>query len=103
MYQHQVNRLAVMVRAALIPVIYRKTLTLRLNNSLEASGITLVSTDLERIAFGLRDVHETWASLIEIGLALWLLQRQLDVASVMPASLFIGRLLQDSKPAFYSC
>lgn len=83
-----------MVRAALIPVIYRKTLTLGMNNSLESSGITMVSTDLERIAFGLRDVHEVWASFNEIGLSIWLLERQLGVASVMPAALFIGTLLR---------
>lgn len=81
------------MRAALVPVIYRKALTLRLDNDRESSSITMISTDLERIAFGLRDIHETWASLIEIGLAIWLLERQLGVASVMPAALFIGVLL----------
>ena len=78
-----------MVRAALIPVIYRKTLTLQIHHGVESSGVTMISTDLERIAFGLRDLHEIWATLIEIALAIWLLARQLEVASVMPAVVFI--------------
>lgn len=48
------------------------------------TAITLMGTDVERISTSLRDIHEIWASPIDIGLALWLLERQLAVSCLMP-------------------
>jgi len=50
-------------------------------------------TDIEKIALSLRQVHEVWASVIEIALALWLLQRQMGAAFVAPALLTLGVFL----------
>lgn len=43
-----------------------------------------MNADLERIRFGLRSMHNLWASPIEIGLASWLLYRQLGLAFLAP-------------------
>lgn len=39
----------------------------------------------ETICQGMRDIHEFWAVPIELGLALWLLNRQLGLAFLAPA------------------
>lgn len=46
--------------------------------------------DIEKIALSLRQVHEVWASIIEIASTLWLLEKQMDAAFVAPAILAIG-------------
>ncbi|KGO45062.1 ABC transporter, integral membrane type 1 [Penicillium expansum] len=55
----------------------------------DSTALTLMSVDVERISSGLQYVHEVWASPIDIGLALWLLERQLGLAVVAFASIFI--------------
>jgi len=39
----------------------------------------------ETICIGLRGLHELWAVPIELGIALWLLHRQLGLAFLAPA------------------
>ncbi|MCJ1433567.1 hypothetical protein MMC27_002930 [Xylographa pallens] len=50
-----------------------------------------MGTDVERIASGMEDVHQLWASPLEIGLGIWLLQRQLRVACVIPVVIATGK------------
>jgi len=50
-----------------------------------------MSTDVERIAQSLRMIHQLWATPVELILAIWLLERQLGVACVMPVILALGR------------
>lgn len=44
-----------------------------------------MSNDVDNIAFGVQNMHEVWASPIETGIALFLLQRQVAWAAVIPA------------------
>jgi ATP-binding cassette, subfamily C (CFTR/MRP), member 1 len=46
--------------------------------------VSLMSTDCERIARGLKDVHELWANVLQIGLATWLIEREIAVACTGP-------------------
>lgn len=41
-----------------------------------------MSTDIERIGSGLREIHEVYSSIIEVTLALWLLARLLNFAMI---------------------
>jgi ATP-binding cassette subfamily C (CFTR/MRP) protein 1 len=41
-----------------------------------------MSTDIERIGSGLREIHEVYSSIIEVTLALWLLARLLNMAMI---------------------
>ena len=68
-------------------LIYAKTLAISANaaTSVGSDVLTLTSTYIDRICSSFQNLHELWASLIEIGLALWLLERQLGVACVSPA------------------
>lgn len=48
-----------------------------------------MSADVERITTGVTVVHELWAGLVSIGIALWLLDRLLGVAVAASAGLVI--------------
>lgn len=76
-------------------MIYDKTLGLQPEDLGNSAAVTLMGTDIERIAYNLRTVHELWASIIEISIALWLLGRQVGVACVIP---LVIALCMDKEP-----
>ncbi|EGD95623.1 hypothetical protein TESG_03094 [Trichophyton tonsurans CBS 112818] len=76
-----------MLRSSLVPLIYTQTLQLDASAVRDSAALTLMSVDIERISSGLRYFREIWASPIDIGLALWLLQQQLGVAAAALLSL----------------
>lgn len=88
--QHKTFRLITMLRASIVPLVYRHTMRLDVGAARGSAALTLMSVDVERISSGLQYVHEVWASPIDIGLALWLLKRQLGVAVVAFTSIFVG-------------
>ena len=49
-----------------------------------------MGADVERIPTGFRQVHELWANMLEIGLALWLIQRQLNLTAFAPLAVILG-------------
>ncbi|UKZ57189.1 hypothetical protein TrVGV298_011041 [Trichoderma virens] len=62
----------------------------------EITAITLMGTDVERITVAFRYIHEIWACCIDIVIAIYLLERQVGVACVMPVVIilvFIGATL----------
>lgn len=58
----------------------------------ETTAITLMGTDVERIANGFREIHELWGCLIDIGIAVYLLERQVGVACLVPTVIAVGML-----------
>lgn len=46
----------------------------------DSAAVTLMSTDIEGVASGLQKIHDIWASVIELGLGVYLLQRQVGTA-----------------------
>ncbi|KAJ5356582.1 ABC transporter integral membrane type 1 [Penicillium concentricum] len=82
LYKRQVVRMLTMTRGSLVTMIYAKTLRQAADPRQEASSTTLMSTDIDRIATGLLDSHELWASPIEIVIALVLLGRSIGYPSV---------------------
>lgn len=78
-----------MLRGNLIELIYSKTMVLEAATIEESAPITLMSADIERIYTGLRFLHDSWASLLQIPLALYLLWRELGVASMAPLGVAI--------------
>lgn len=91
-YQHLTYRAIFMARGGLVSSMFAKTSTLKANNVDTASSLTLMSADIERILNGWQTMNEIWANLIEIGLAIWLLERQLGVACVVPLGVAIGQV-----------
>ncbi|OJJ78094.1 hypothetical protein ASPBRDRAFT_50885 [Aspergillus brasiliensis CBS 101740] len=59
----------------------------------DSAAITLMGTDVERIVQSQKTIHETWASVLEVAIAIWLLERQLLIACVVPAIIAIGSVL----------
>lgn len=90
LYWQHTYRFIVMVRGGLISIIYQKTISISPADTMRHDPMVLMGTDIEKIALSLRQVHEVWASVIEIALALWLLERQMGVAFVAPAILTLG-------------
>jgi ATP-binding cassette subfamily C (CFTR/MRP) protein 1 len=92
-YSHRNYRFITMLRGSLVAAIYRKTTEISLTALDNSAAVTLMSTDVERIVMGLKMMHEFWANLIQVGIATWLLQRELGLACVAPIALSIGMLL----------
>ena len=52
-----------------------------------------MGTDVERIVESMNLIHELWATVLEIGVAVWLLERQISYASFVPLVVCIGKKL----------
>lgn len=90
-YQHRTYRTITMVRGGLVSLIYRKTSALSLRDVDPAASMTLMSADVERIVQGWQTMHEIWANVVEVGVAIYLLERQLGVACVVPVAVSIRK------------
>jgi len=78
-----------MSRSILVTEIFLRTTQARLGSSDENAAVTLMSTDMERIDLGFRSLHEIWASVVQAGLASWLLYNQLGILFVAPIGLVL--------------
>lgn len=52
-----------------------------------------MSTDVERIGSGLKEMHELYSNFTEVALALWLLARLLNVATIASTTVVVGTSL----------
>ena len=83
-YQHMTYRVVTMMRGGLISLLFNKATHLSLTSVEPSSALTLMSADIERITQGMQVGHEIWANMIEIGVAIYLLERQLGAACAIP-------------------
>lgn len=86
-YQHKLFRSITMVRGILVSMICSATLGIDSSTaSAEGSStLTLTSSDVDKICGSFENIHELWANPIEIGIATWLLERQLGLGCIGPA------------------
>lgn len=49
-----------------------------------------MGTDVEKVIIGLEDTHEVWASILQVAVAVWLLERQVSWACIVPVLLCLG-------------
>ncbi|KGO51212.1 ABC transporter, integral membrane type 1 [Penicillium expansum] len=82
--QHQAYRVVSMMRASMIDMMFRHVTVMRDSDIESSTPVTLMNADIERISSGFRYVHDVWACIVEIPIALYLLWRQLGIASVAP-------------------
>ncbi|KAH8603182.1 hypothetical protein B0O99DRAFT_680140 [Bisporella sp. PMI_857] len=73
-YWHIVNRIMAMVRGNLVALIYAKSLELSAEDMEDAASLTLMSSDVDNAMLGFGDLHEIWTKLVQIGIAMWLLE-----------------------------
>jgi ATP-binding cassette subfamily C (CFTR/MRP) protein 1 len=92
-YRYQASRLATVTRSGLITMILEQTLALRRSQLQAGDAIILMGTDTEQIMVSMHTVHELWASLASVGLAVWLLEIQVYIACVVPAVMALGCIL----------
>ncbi|KAI2468461.1 ABC transporter type 1, transmembrane domain-containing protein [Annulohypoxylon bovei var. microspora] len=83
-YWYFQERAMYMARGALANAVYMKTTESKITAADDSAALTLMSADIERIIRGCLNIHEFWANTIEVGLACWLLSRQIGAASVAP-------------------
>ncbi|CAG8907277.1 unnamed protein product [Penicillium egyptiacum] len=92
-YWRQTYRLLTMIRSGLISMIYDQTIDMTAADLTDSAAITLMGTDVERIVTNLKNLHEAWASIIELGTAIWLLEREIGVACFIPLVISLGSVL----------
>ncbi|KUJ07957.1 putative ATP-binding cassette transporter [Mollisia scopiformis] len=88
-YYHMCYRFVTTVRGSLVSLVYAKTIDLNITALDESVAVTLMSNDTEAICQAFQYVHELWAVPIELGIALWLLNRQLGLAFLAPGAVAI--------------
>jgi len=62
-----------------------------------SKAVTLMSADVERVTRGLGMLHETWGSLAEACIALWLLDEQLGLSALAPLGVALGKYLKHNR------
>ncbi|KAI8932966.1 hypothetical protein NX059_010435 [Plenodomus lindquistii] len=83
------NRARTMTRSILVTEIFIKATKARIALGDDNAALTLMSTDMERIRVGFRNLHETWAASIQAALASWMLYNRLGVVFVVPIGIVI--------------
>lgn len=86
-YLHE--RTLCMVRSKVCRALYAKTIVIKGPSDSNAASVTLMSTEVDRLRTGLRDLHDIWCCPIEAAVATWLLYRQLGAATVAPVAVVI--------------
>ena len=81
-----------LVRGGLVDLIYHKTLRLDIQVAEKAAPLGLITSDIDRIVLTLEKFHELWACILETGIALYLLNREIGVACIAPAVIAIRKL-----------
>ena len=86
-----------MLRSILVTETFLTATKARIGTSDNSAALTLMSTDIERIRMGFRQLHDVWASMIQVALAAWMLNNRLGVVFVAPIGVvilcFIGLLI----------
>ncbi|KAH8602264.1 P-loop containing nucleoside triphosphate hydrolase protein [Bisporella sp. PMI_857] len=88
-FQHLTYRVITMMRGGLISMLYSRTAKLSITAVDPSASMILMSADIERITTGWQTFNDMWASLIEIALAIFLLERQLGAACAVPIAVAI--------------
>lgn len=81
-----------MTRGLLISLILSSTVELNTFSEAGSGALTHITSDVDRICSAFENVHEIWANVLELGLAIWLLERQLGVGCLGPAAAVISTL-----------
>ncbi|KAF7870491.1 hypothetical protein EAF04_004235 [Stromatinia cepivora] len=89
-YYRLTYRSLIMIRGVLVSAIYHKTTQIGIGEFDNAAAVTLMSADTESIMYALRQMHEVWANIIEVGLASWLLYTQVSFACFAPLVIAAG-------------
>jgi hypothetical protein len=87
------NRAAIKMRGAIVPCVVAKTLQISLEKVNSAEALSHINTDIETIIPGITMLHEIWAGLIEVGIAIFLLYRQIGAACAISIAFSFAMLI----------
>jgi ATP-binding cassette, subfamily C (CFTR/MRP), member 1 len=73
-----------MFRGATVSLIYEKSLEFREGSFEKSAVISLMSTDVDEIAFCLEELNECWSRAIELVIGVALLSMQIGWVAVVP-------------------
>jgi hypothetical protein len=79
-----------MIRATLISLIYKSSLDFPVGTVEASSPISLMGADIDRIVTKLRWVISTAPNIIQVGIALWILETRLGPICVAPVPVVLG-------------
>ncbi|RFU73493.1 abc transporter, integral membrane type 1 [Trichoderma arundinaceum] len=86
-YYH--HRMRTMLRSILVTETFITATKARIGTNDDNAALTLMSTDIERIRMGFRQLHDIWASVIQVALSAWMLNSRVGVVFVAPIGVVI--------------
>ncbi|KAI4737758.1 hypothetical protein E4T50_11749 [Aureobasidium sp. EXF-12298] len=89
-YRHELNRLEIMTKAALVELIYEKTLNAPSTTYKDHSAVTLMSTDVDALEDVSEMFHEAWAQVLEVIVGMVLLAQQIGWFCIVPLPMIYG-------------
>jgi len=90
-YRHELNRLEIMTKAALVELIYEKTLNAPSTTHKDYSAVTLMSTDVDALEDVSEMFHESWAQVLEVIVGMSLLAQQIGWFCIVPLPMIYGK------------
>jgi len=96
-YQHQLNRLEVMVRGALVSLVYQRSLHVKNADYEDGSAVTLMSTDVDNVQDIGQMFHETWAQVLEVIIGTSLLATQIGWMWPVPLIMIVCEFLDHQR------
>ncbi|EED17225.1 multidrug resistance-associated protein, putative [Talaromyces stipitatus ATCC 10500] len=79
-----------MIRGGLVTLVYDATLKLHSSKATDAAAVTHMSTDIDQITQGMTNFDVLWAAPIEVGLAIYILWREIGLACLAPVGIAVG-------------
>ncbi|KAL6786178.1 P-loop containing nucleoside triphosphate hydrolase protein [Trichoderma sp. SZMC 28012] len=86
-YYH--HRMRTMLRSILVTETFIAATRARIGTSDDNAALTLMSTDIERIRMGFRQLHDIWASVLQVALSAWMLYSRVGVVFVAPIGVVV--------------
>ncbi|KAL1301466.1 hypothetical protein AAFC00_005715 [Neodothiora populina] len=93
-YKQSVGRLSVKIRGCLITALHDKAL--RCRSSAKSSPLMLMNVDVEKAVLGVKQMHDYWATILAIGIALALLYMQIGYVFIAPLILLVALITASS-------
>lgn len=94
-------RVSVHTRGMLVSEIYDKTLQIDLSRLSDFANATLMSTDVQRFSSALTLPNILWSSMVRVGIAIWLLEKQVGIICLVPIGVSIRSYLRSTSAIVY--
>ncbi|KAJ5308895.1 hypothetical protein N7508_004274 [Penicillium antarcticum] len=89
-YEHLGYRATTMLRGGLMSIVFQHMMDLPLGSTDESSAMSLMGSDIEMLAeYFFSVVCETWANVLQLALATWLLEAQVGAVCIAPLLIVI--------------